>query len=240
MINNAYHRKIAKEAQKLNQKAIENEKQNGQYEQLPKDMTPVATLSKLTGYEKEYVKQVPVVLGSGKPNMEMESEVKQLKRRGRKPKAPVLSMIYQQQMTDFKGGSANVDSESSESDREIIERKMGSGTVPADIVKTDAEKNYQKNLLAGSKESRKEEKKTKVPEVVEGSVIVESVVDQPKPKRGRKPKAPPVEEKVKSPVKSPVLPIMKRRANKVKELMKSKGLTMIAASKYIKENKVNY
>lgn len=237
MINNAYHRKIAKDVRKMEQEAITNEKQNGVYESPPKDAMPVATLSKLTGYEKDYVKQVPVVSGSGRPNMEMDPDGKLAKKRGRKPKAPVLSMIYQQQVNDFKGGSINETEQSEEEDRDRLEEVMGAGLVPADLVKHDAEKNYARNLTAGAKRALRK----KAPEVVAGSVILEAVEeDKPKQRRGRKPKPELEAQKEPSPVKAPSLPIMKRRANKIKEIMKSKQMTMIAASKYIKDNGIKY
>ena len=190
-------------------------------------------LNKISGFEKEYVKQVPVIAG-GRSNMEMEAPHTK-PRRGRARKHD-LGLIYQDQLTNFKGSGEEFNTQDSEVERDVMTRELGAGlTMTKEDLAQDAKLNQINAKMGGAKKPKK------APEVVEGSVLeVEAKLAAPM-KRGRKPKqvAVVVEEKEqsKSPVKGPA---MKRRANKIKEIMKSMNKTMIEASKYIKENKITY
>lgn len=231
MFNTALHRKIAKQSREVKEAAISHEKEMGTYDQLEVDQTPNNTLlNKISGYEKQYQKQTPVVAG-GRTNMEI-SEPPRSKVVSRR-RIPSVGMLYQDQLTNMKGGShVQSDSEEEEIEETNMKHALGAGlTVSQQTIDADAMHNQMKARVGGSTK--------RAPEVVEGSVEVEVAVV--KPKRGRKPKVVvvenPVKEKPKSPVKGPT---MTRRANKIKEIMKSMNKSMIEASKYIKENKISY
>ena len=82
MFDNSYHRKIAKQLRDMELTHIENEKNNGYFDANESPLIKNNTLTnKLSGMEKEYKKQVPVIGGSGKPNMELADVVN---KRGRK------------------------------------------------------------------------------------------------------------------------------------------------------------
>jgi len=262
MFNTALHRKIAKQALQLENESIQNEKKNGTYNEIETPMIANNTLqNRLSGYEKEYQKQVPVIAG-GRANMEIAEQVKPKMRqtRSRKVKSN-LGMLYQDQLSQFKGSGEAFNDRESEIERDNLERAMGSGlTMSKAELEKDAQLNQLKAKMGGSNKLLK-----KIPEVVEGSDLKLEVAE-PKKKRGRKPKvaqvgvavellvekqnnkkkskskSPAKNSKSKSPAKvsAPQGPAMKRRANKIKEIMKSMNKSMIEASKYIKENKIVY
>ena len=96
MFNTALHRKIAKQALQLENESIQNEKKNGTYHEIETPMIANNTLqNRLSGYEKEYQKQVPVIAG-GRANMEMtDLQEKPKSVRGRNSKSN-LGMLYQE------------------------------------------------------------------------------------------------------------------------------------------------
>jgi hypothetical protein len=231
MIDSAYHRKIAKQARKLDQEKIDNEKKVGLYEVNEQPPPAHNTLTKITGYEKEYLKQIPVV-GSGKPNMELERVVRGRGRPKKGINANNLGMIYQSQLDNFKGGAMDVEGEMADLERTDLKRALGAGRdVNEELLQQDLNNFSGLKKKGGAKHE---------PEIIEGSILVAAV--KPRGRKGKKEKSvSPVREKTESPKKevSNVKP-MTRRALKVKEIMKSKGLSMIAASKYIKDNGVKY
>ena len=263
MFNTALHRKIAKQALQLENESIQNEKKNGTYHEIETPMIANNTLqNRLSGYEKEYQKQVPVIAG-GRANMEIAEQVKPKMRqtRSRKVKSN-LGMLYQDQLSQFKGSGEAFNDRESEIERDNLERAMGSGLT---MSKAELEKDAQLNQLKAKMGGGSNKLWNKLPEVVEGSDLKLEVAE-PKKKRGRKPKvaqvgvavellvekrnnkqkskskSPAKKSKSKSPAKvsAPQGPAMKRRANKIKEIMKSMNKSMIEASKYIKENKIVY
>jgi len=254
MFNTALHRQITKQYRNIEQDAIANEKKNGTYSSIETPMPVNNSLyTRLSGFEKEYQKQVPVIAG-GRANMEM-TDRKTKSVRGRKSKSN-LGMLYQDQLSQFKGSGEAFDNQDDELERDNLERTLGAGlTMTKAELGKDAELNQLKAKMGGSNKLLK-----KLPELVEGSDLKLEVVE-PKKKRGRKPKAAPIgvdvdvdvevlvekrnnekKSKSKSPAKvsAPQGPAMKRRANKIKEIMKSMNKSMIEASKYIKENKIVY
>ena len=267
MFNTALHRKIAKQALQIEKESIQNEKKNGTYHEIETPMIANNTLqNRLSGYEKEYQKQVPVIAG-GRANMEIAEQVKPKMRqtRSRKVKSN-LGMLYQDQLSQFKGSGEAFNDRESEIERDNLERAMGSGLT---MSKAELDKDAQLNQLKAKMGGGSNKLWNKLPEVVEGSDLKLEVAE-PKKKRGRKPKPAPIgvdvdvdvevlvekrnnkqkskskspakKSKSKSPAKvsAPQGPAMKRRANKIKEIMKSMNKSMIEASKYIKENKIVY
>jgi hypothetical protein len=252
MFNTALHRQITKQYKNIEQDAIANEKKNGTYSSIETPMPVNNSLyTRLSGFEKEYQKQVPVIAG-GRANMEMtDLQEKPKSVRGRKSKSN-LGMLYQDQLSQFKGSGEAFNNQDNELERDNLERTLGAGlTMTKAELGKDAELNQLKAKMGGSNKLLK-----KLPELVEGSDLKLEVVE-PKKKRGRKPKAAPIgvdvevlvetrnnekKSKSKSPAKvsAPQGPAMKRRANKIKEIMKSMNKSMIEASKYIKENKIVY
>ena len=182
MISTAHHRKIAKMIAEREREAVEHEKQEGLYNDQEQPAPPNNTITHLTGYDKSYKKQVPVI-ASGRPNMEMADKAK--KPKGRKSVKNNLPLVYQDQMTNFKGGAGEED-EREDTMRNMEERELGAGINVKELEHVKESNEMKRELGAG------------------------------KPNR------------------------MKARSTKVKEIMKSKGLSMIAASKYIKENKIEY
>jgi hypothetical protein len=221
MYDTTFHRKIAKDARKLEYESIDNDKRNGTYATVEQDPFPDNTVKKISGYEKEYLKQVPVITGSGRHNMEMEDVVMKQKR-PRKPRVPKVGLMIQEQKDYYVKGAGGTfdDSENEEIERTDMRRAMGAGMVAnQNDLDADAKMNQLKTKMGGAKKQ--------VQQVVEGSSM-----PLPVKSRGKKPE--PMKEEPKSGGS------MSRRAQKIKELMKSKQMTMIQASKYIKENKISY
>ena len=187
MIQSKHNKKIMKLIAAKEREALDHQKQEGDYEEQLYEAHPDNTLTNLTGYEKTYKKQVPII-ASGKPKMEMADKVKKSK------KVDNLPMVYQDQMTQFKlhGGSGERE-ELEETSRNFEERALGAGI------------NLQE--LENSKKSNE--------------IALQRNLGGSTGKSGRSGK-------------------LQARANKVKEVMKEKGLSMIAASKYIKENNIEY
>ena len=225
MIDNALHRKISKMLRKQDFENASEEKQLPTTKQGPENSYPDMAITKLTGYEKAYEKQIPVIASGKKPNMEMAKKLPQDKH------GQQYGLLMQSQLGNFSGGSEpnELDTEDQEIEEVQLRRQMGAGKKSKKVV-NDPEEYLQSQRLGGKKPA----------EVLEGSVVLAVSPPVMKPKRGRKPKEVAVIEAEPVQVVAGAKPTMKRRAEKIKEVMKAKQLTMIQASKYIKENKVSY
>ena len=232
MIDNALHRKIAKMLRKKEMELANDDKSVPNAKTGPENSYPDMAITKLTGYEKEYEKQVPVIASGKKPNMEVVKKVPRDKH------GQQYGLLVQSQLGNFKGGSeaqpTELDNQAVDMEELQLRRQMGAGKR---AYVNDPEQYLAKQKLGGAKTEKR------VAEAVEGADVLPPAVV--KPKRGRravaKERSPsPVKERSLSPVKEQTRPAMKRRADKIKELMKSKQLTMIQASKYINEKKVSY
>jgi hypothetical protein len=187
MIDNEYSREISNHRLSKMKEAIQHEKATGQYTEAEDMEMPNNTITHLTGYDKHYKKQVPII-ASGKHTMEMADKVKG-KKGGRPAMSKRLGMIYQSQLDNFEGGSGEQD-EIQDTNRDLAERAMGGSFIAAENLHTEVKQDDLQRHMGGSKSDSK----------------------------GR----------------------MKARALKIKEVMKEQGLSMIQASKYIKEHKIVY
>jgi hypothetical protein len=163
MIGTAYHRKIAKMIAARDNEAVEHEKQEGFYNDQEQPSPPNKTITHLTGYEKSYKKQVPVI-ASGRPNMEMAEKVK--KPKARKIAKNNLPLVYQDQMTQFQGG-AGEEEELEDTERNVEERELGAGVNVKELEKV-MESNELKSGLVGSagKSNRLKARSAKVKEIM--------------------------------------------------------------------------
>ena len=128
MFNTALHRQITKQYKNIEQDAIANEKKNGTYSSIETPMPVNNSLyTRLSGFEKEYQKQVPVIAG-GRANMEMTDNLQEKPKsvRGRKSKSN-LGMLYQDQLSQFKGSGEAFDNQDNELERDNLERTLGAG-----------------------------------------------------------------------------------------------------------------
>jgi len=214
MFDDSYHRKIAQKLRDMNLQHIENEKENGYYNKNEKPMMKDNTLKTLIGSEKLYKKQVPVIGGAGKPNMEIADVVN---KRGRKKLMMDMPMVYQDQMDNFEGGNMpNYEDEYNDTRRYKEEEMLGSGLVSQDALNDDIRENNMKRQLGGSKKiitTNTNTKTKRTVETVEGSETKEESDKEDKEKKrvGR-----PKKEKVES--MTPVVEKKKPgRPKKVKE-----------------------
>jgi hypothetical protein len=246
MFDTPLHRKNANHAKKLVLEAIDNEKRNKTFMRNEDPLPEDNTITNLIGYEKSYKKQVPII-ASGRPTMEMAEKM----RAPRAPKKPMksnLGLIFQDQLTNFKGGSGERD-EMMETDRNYDERALGAGMIDEKALSADVKGNEMRRQLGGAKsgkarKSKKnivEEIETKEPSMSPKKSPMKAEMEEPKKKsRGRPRKNKPMPEEAKPMEKAPKGTKLKARAAKVKEIMKEKSLSMIEASKYIKEHKIEY
>jgi len=258
MLDNIAHRKIQKKLRDINLSHIENEKSNGTYNEHFDSDVPDNTLSQhLKGFEKKYQKQVPVI-GSGKKlNMEIEP-----KRNNSLRNLPM--MFYTAVENNIKGGNIpNFQDENTDAERYKDYELMGAGAGDEDEI-------HISRNIGGSKKSNKKTitnintNVKKVVEVVEGSdTMNEKPAEQPRKKAGRPKKtveieAPPVVKKSRGrPKKQTIVEapeiveteiigsgngssMIQRRGNLIKKVMKENGLSLIQASKYIKEKGLKY
>ena len=257
MLDNIAHRKIQKKLRDINLSHIENEKSNGTYNEHFNNDVPDNTLSQhLKGFEKTYQKQVPVI-GSGKKlNMEIEPK--------RNNSLRNLPLMFQTAVeNNIQGGNIpNFQDEYTDSERYKDYELFGAGA-------GDEEEIHIQRNIGGSKKSSNKKTITntstnvkKVVEVVEGSdTMNEKPEEQPKKKAGRPKKtveteAPPVVKKSRGRPKKTVIvepeiveteiigsgngSMIQRRGNLIKKVMKEQGLSLIQASKYIKEKGLKY
>jgi len=260
MLDNIAHRKIQKKLRDINLSHIENEKSNGTYNEHFDSDVPDNTLSQhLKGFEKKYQKQVPVI-GSGKKlNMEIEP-----KRNNSLRNLPM--MFYTAVENNIKGGNIpNFQDENTDAERYKDMELMGAGGE-----NEEEEIRIERNLGGSKSKSNKKTitnintNVKKVVEVVEGSdVAKEHKEEQPKKKAGRPKKtveteAPPVVKKSRGrPKKQTIVEapeiveteiigsgngssMIQRRGNLIKKVMKEQGLSLIQASKHIKEKGLKY
>jgi hypothetical protein len=204
MIQSNYNKKIMKMIAAKEREALDNQKQEGHYEQKLYEAHPDNTLTNLTGFEKTYKKQVPII-ASGKPKMEMADKVKKSKN------VKNLPMVYQDQMTQFKlhGGSSSESEVENENPLEGAPFEGGSGE-REELEETS--RNFEARALGAGINIKELDNSKKNNEIALQRNLGGSN------KSGK----------------------LQARAKKVKEVMKEKGLSMIAASKYIKENNISY
>ena len=207
--------------------------------------------------KKKYEKQVPVI-GSGKKlNMEIEP-----KRNNSLRNLPL--MFYTAVENNIEGGNIpNFQDENTDAERYKNMELMGAGGE-----EEEPEIHIERNI-GGSKKSNKKTitnintNVKKVVEVVEGSdVAKEHKEEQPRKKAGRPKKtveieAPPVVKKSRGrPKKQTIVEapeiveteiigsgngsMIQRRGNLIKKVMKEQGLSLIQASKHIKEKGLKY
>ena len=259
MLDNIAHRKIQKKLRDINLSHIENEKSNGTYNEHFDNDIPDNTLSQhLKGFEKKYEKQVPVI-GSGKMNMEIEP-----KRNNSLRNLPL--MFYTAVENNIEGGNIpNFQDEYTDSERYKNMELMGAGGE-----NEEEEIRIERNLGGSKSKSNKKTitnintNVKKVVEIVEGSdVAKEYKEEQPRKKAGRPKKtveieAPPVVKKSRGrPKKQTIVEapeiveteiigsgngssMIQRRGNLIKKVMKEQGLSLIQASKHIKEKGLKY